>query len=130
MAADVGQGTTLELDGVGAFEVTGVTIPEVSITAHDVTKLSDTERKFIPGRVKANGTIRARAFVGDGVEPTLGWSGDAVVTLPIPSGMTSARVLTYAGFVSRIGDVAVDPDGVLAYEFEFTVNARVVTPEA
>ncbi len=130
MAADVGQGTTLELTGVGSSDVTGVTIPERSITAHDVTKLSDTERTFIAGRVKANGTIRARAFVGDGNEPTLAWTGTAVVTLPTPEGMTTPRVLTFTGFVSRIGETQADPDGVLSYEFEFTVNTRVQTDEA
>lgn len=130
MAADVGQGTTLELSGVGSFEVTGVTIPERSITAHDVTKLSDTERTFIAGRVTANGSIRARCYLGDGNEPTLGWDGTAVVTLPTPEGMTTPRVLTYTGFVSRIGETQADPDGVLSYEFEFTVNTRVQTDEA
>jgi len=129
MGADVGQGTTLELVGLGTFNVSGLTIPEVAITAHDVTRLSDTERRFIPGRVKANGTIRARGYVGEDLEPTVGWAGEALVTLPVGVGMTSPRSYRYAGFVSRVGEVTADPDGVLSYEFEFTVNTRVVTAE-
>lgn len=130
MAADVGQGTTLELVGVGTFDVVSITVPEVSVTEHDVTKLSDTERKKLAGRIKANGNLKARAFVGDGNEPTLGWEGDAVVTLPTPSGMTTPRSYTLGGFVSRIGEVQVDADGVLSYEFDFAVNSRVQTDEA
>lgn len=130
MAADVGQGTTIELVGIGLFEAESLTLPEASITPHDVTKLTDTERQYIPGRIKANGNVKARAFVGDGSEPTLGWEGDCVVTLPIPDGMTTPRTLTFGGFVSRIGETSVDKDGVMSYEFDFTVNSRVQTDEA
>lgn len=130
MAADVGQGATLELVGVGTFDATSITNPEVSVTSHDVTKLSDTERKSIPGRVKANGVLKARAFVGDGNEPTLGWEGDGVVTLPTPAGMTTPRSYTFGGFVSRIGEIQIEADGVMSYEFDFTVNSRVQTDEA
>lgn len=124
MAADVGQGTTFELVGIGTFDVASITIPEQSITAHDATVLTDTERQNVPGRVKANGVIKARVFVGNGSEPTLSWEGDAVVTLPTPAGMTTPRTLTFGGFVSRIGEVTVDSDGLLSYEFDFTVNSR------
>jgi len=130
MAADVGQGTTIELTGIGTFDAISLDVPELSITPHDVTKLSDTVKQSLPGRTTTIGMVKARGFVGDVETPTQGWEGTAVVTLPIPDGMTSARVYTYTGFVSRVGGFTVENDGVMSFDFDFTCNAVVVTDEA
>ena len=131
MPADVGQGSTTELVGVGLVEVESLDIPEQAITAHDTTVVSDTEQQFTPGRLKKNGMVKGKVFVGDeGTMPEIGWPGDILVTLPTPAGMTTPRSYTYGGFVSRVGGVTIQADGVLAYDFDFTVNSAVMSSES
>lgn len=128
--ADVGQGSTITLVGLGDFDAVSMTKPGRSITSHDVTKLSDTEAKSLPGRLVKNAMLKCRGHVGDGVEPTVGWEGTAILTLPIPAGMTTARSYTFTGFVSNVGDVQIDNDGVMFYDFDFTVNTADQTDES
>ncbi len=121
--ADVGQSATIELVGLGALEPTAIKIPDRSVSALDITKLSDTEKQSLPGRIVDGGAVEGSLFVDDGETPTVGWQGVATVTYPIPSGMTSPRIDSYTGFIQKVGGHDIAPDGVMSYTVTFVVNS-------
>ncbi|MCC7139773.1 MAG: hypothetical protein IT460_15225 [Planctomycetes bacterium] len=125
--ADVGQGATMEFVGLGEIDPNSIRIPDQGVTAHDVTKLKDTEKNSIPGRVVDRGELGADLLVDDEgeVRPEMGWSGQVVITYPVPAGMTNPRVDTYEGFIRTVGGHTIEADGVLRYAITFTVNSLI-----
>jgi len=121
--ADVGQGATIVLDGLGTLEATAIKVPDHAITAHDTTKLSDTVKQSAPGRVQDLGRLEGDLFVDDGTVPTIGWEGTATVTYPTPAGMTTPRVDVYTGFIDKVGGHTIEPDGLMRYSVSFVCNA-------
>lgn len=125
--ADVGQGSQIELVGLGVFDVVSIEVPAESLTMHDVTKLSSTVRQQEPGRVLSIETLKCRGFVGQMTKPERGWQGTAVVTLPTPAGMTTPTIITYTGTVSRVGGFTLEADQTMSFDFDFVPNSVLET---
>jgi hypothetical protein len=113
--ADVGQGATLTFPNGWTGEILSMDVPDESVTAHKVTTLADTEERYKAGRVVEGGEVTFAFHVDKGDEfPTVGLTGEFVVTYPLTDGATIPATRTWTGIVTKVGAHKIEGDSIMA----------------
>lgn len=129
--ADVGQGSTIELSGGFSAPWTSIRFGDYGVETHKVTTLADTFDQFIAGRVVDGGMVEVGFNHIPGEMPEPGWTGEVVVTYPLPVGGTTPATLTFTGIVQKgSGEHTLEPDSVIVSTLRLKVTGEPVFVEA